>query len=162
MCRIPTQHHDFTRCPQKASRIPVSQSIRNEPHDSHRAGQSGRRRRHRQPRDRSPRPGSRPPLSAPISSSSPNWCWSVTRPRTWCSGPALVEAAAAGARCTRARKRVRVPRWWSRFPGVKEDAFTTPSHSSRTARQLRFKHELPNYGVFDEKRVFSPGPLGNR
>jgi NAD+ synthase len=27
-------------------------------------------------------------------------------------------------------------------------------------RQLRFKHELPNYGVFDEKRVFSPGPLG--
>jgi NAD+ synthase len=26
-------------------------------------------------------------------------------------------------------------------------------------RQLRFKHELPNYGVFDEKRVFSPGPL---
>ena len=24
---------------------------------------------------------------------------------------------------------------------------------------LRFKHELPNYGVFDEKRVFSPGPL---
>jgi NAD+ synthase len=27
-------------------------------------------------------------------------------------------------------------------------------------RQLRFKSELPNYGVFDEKRVFSPGPLG--
>ncbi len=25
--------------------------------------------------------------------------------------------------------------------------------------QLRFKYELPNYGVFDEKRVFSPGPL---
>jgi len=24
---------------------------------------------------------------------------------------------------------------------------------------LRFKHELPNYGVFDEKRVFEPGPL---
>ncbi len=24
---------------------------------------------------------------------------------------------------------------------------------------LRFKYELPNYGVFDEKRVFSPGPL---
>ena len=23
----------------------------------------------------------------------------------------------------------------------------------------RFKHELPNYGVFDEKRVFAPGPL---
>src|SRR5688500_15171320 len=24
---------------------------------------------------------------------------------------------------------------------------------------LRFKYELPNYGVFDEKRVFTPGPL---
>ena len=24
---------------------------------------------------------------------------------------------------------------------------------------IRFKHELPNYGVFDEKRVFAPGPL---
>ena len=27
------------------------------------------------------------------------------------------------------------------------------------ASALRFKHELPNYGVFDEKRVFAPGPL---
>ena len=25
--------------------------------------------------------------------------------------------------------------------------------------ELRFKHELPNYGVFDEKRVFAPGRL---
>ena len=25
--------------------------------------------------------------------------------------------------------------------------------------EFRFKHELPNYGVFDEKRVFTPGPL---
>ena len=25
--------------------------------------------------------------------------------------------------------------------------------------ELRFKHELPNYGVFDEKRVFTAGPL---
>ena len=24
---------------------------------------------------------------------------------------------------------------------------------------IRYKHELPNYGVFDEKRVFVPGPL---
>ena len=31
---------------------------------------------------------------------------------------------------------------------------------SEGRRQLRFKHELPNYGVFDEKRVFSSGPLG--
>jgi len=26
-------------------------------------------------------------------------------------------------------------------------------------KAIRFKHELPNYGVFDEKRVFAPGPL---
>lgn len=26
-------------------------------------------------------------------------------------------------------------------------------------RHVRLKHELPNYGVFDEKRVFAPGPL---
>ncbi len=26
-------------------------------------------------------------------------------------------------------------------------------------RAIRHKHELPNYGVFDEKRVFAPGPL---
>jgi NAD+ synthase len=26
-------------------------------------------------------------------------------------------------------------------------------------KAVRFKHELPNYGVFDEKRVFAPGPL---
>ena len=25
--------------------------------------------------------------------------------------------------------------------------------------ELRFKYELPNYGVFDEKRLFTPGPL---
>ena len=25
--------------------------------------------------------------------------------------------------------------------------------------ERRYKHELPNYGVFDEKRVFTPGPL---
>ena len=24
---------------------------------------------------------------------------------------------------------------------------------------VRFKHDLPNYGVFDEKRVFAPGPM---
>jgi NAD+ synthase len=25
--------------------------------------------------------------------------------------------------------------------------------------EFRFKHELPNYGVFDEKRIFAPGPI---
>ena len=27
------------------------------------------------------------------------------------------------------------------------------------ALTLRFKSDLPNYGVFDEKRVFAPGPV---
>src|SRR3981081_4785835 len=26
-------------------------------------------------------------------------------------------------------------------------------------KAIRFKVDLPNYGVFDEKRVFTPGPL---
>ena len=29
----------------------------------------------------------------------------------------------------------------------------------RPGRRLRFKVDLPNYGVFDEKRVFAPGPM---
>ena len=28
-----------------------------------------------------------------------------------------------------------------------------------TVADVRFKYDLPNYGVFDEKRVFAPGPL---
>ena len=28
----------------------------------------------------------------------------------------------------------------------------------RTVEAVRFKADLPNYGVFDEKRVFAPGP----
>ncbi len=31
-------------------------------------------------------------------------------------------------------------------------------HAGKVAA-IRHKHELPNYGVFDEKRVFAPGPL---
>ena len=34
--------------------------------------------------------------------------------------------------------------------------------STAARSRLRFKHELPNYGVFDEKRVFAPGPLPSR
>ena len=38
---------------------------------------------------------------------------------------------------------------------------TTPSRCSTAAGSpaLRFKVDLPNYGVFDEKRVFAPGPM---
>ena len=30
---------------------------------------------------------------------------------------------------------------------------------SGTIAAVRYKHELPNYGTFDEKRIFTPGPL---
>ncbi|MCK0070422.1 NAD+ synthase [Kordiimonas laminariae] len=30
---------------------------------------------------------------------------------------------------------------------------------SGEVKEIRFKHELPNYGVFDEKRVFEEGPI---
>ena len=45
--------------------------------------------------------------------------------------------------------------------GPRTASSTTLSRCSTTAKSpaLRFKVELPNYGVFDEKRVFAPGPL---
>ena len=76
--------------------------------------------------------------------------------------PALVEAAAAALRDLERESTA------PGAPGLVVDAAvasatagcTTPWRSSRTdATELRFKHELPNYGVFDEKRVFEPGPL---
>ena len=47
------------------------------------------------------------------------------------------------------------------LPWVEERPSTTPMRCSTAARiaALRFKVDLPNYGVFDEKRVFAPGPL---
>ena len=32
----------------------------------------------------------------------------------------------------------------------------------RIVTALTFKADLPNYGVFDEKRVFVPGPMPGR
>jgi NAD+ synthase len=75
--------------------------------------------------------------------------------------PALVEAAAAALRDLERE---------SATPGSPGLVVTLPSkHNGRVRNtvaldangtsQLRFKHELPNYGVFDEKRVFEPGPL---
>src|ERR1043165_3908631 len=75
--------------------------------------------------------------------------------------PALVDAAAAALQ-TLERE--------SAAPSVPGVVVTLPwrekgrVHNAvalidRGRTQLRFKHELPNYGVFDEKRVFEPGPL---
>jgi NAD+ synthase len=75
--------------------------------------------------------------------------------------PALVEAAAAALRDLERE---------SAAPGAPGLVVTLPwKHNGRVhnavalvangTSDLRFKHELPNYGVFDEKRVFAPGPL---
>jgi NAD+ synthase len=44
---------------------------------------------------------------------------------------------------------------WSSHDGVHNTVALVADGRS----ELRFKHELPNYGVFDEKRVFAAGPL---
>jgi NAD+ synthase len=75
--------------------------------------------------------------------------------------PALVEAAAAALHDLERE---------SAAPGSPGLVVTLPwKHNRRVhnavalvangTSELRFKHELPNYGVFDEKRVFDPGPL---
>src|SRR5688572_474194 len=74
--------------------------------------------------------------------------------------PALVDAA-AGALATLERENaaggpalvVTLP--W-RHDGHLYNAVALV-HQGRS--EMRYKHELPNYGVFDEKRVFHPGPL---
>ena len=73
--------------------------------------------------------------------------------------PALVEAAAQALDALEAESAdgpaliVNLP--W-REGGCLHNAAALVAHGQR---QLRLKHELPNYGVFDEKRVFAAGPL---
>ena len=75
--------------------------------------------------------------------------------------PALVEAAADALRALQRESAA------AGAPGI---VVTLPWKENGRVRNaaalvadgridLRFKHELPNYGVFDEKRVFEPGPL---
>ena len=75
--------------------------------------------------------------------------------------PALVEAAAGALRdlqresATPGAPGIVVTLPWQENGGVHNAvALVANGHTD-----LRFKHELPNYGVFDEKRVFQPGPL---
>jgi NAD+ synthase len=73
--------------------------------------------------------------------------------------PALVEAA-AHALGTLVRESTSGPALLVTLPwregGCLHNAAALIADGRST---LRFKYELPNYGVFDEKRVFSPGPL---
>jgi NAD+ synthase len=75
--------------------------------------------------------------------------------------PALIDAAARGLSELEAE---------SASPGMPGIVVTAPWRDGDALRnavalvadgrtELRYKHELPNYGVFDEKRVFVPGPL---
>ena len=74
--------------------------------------------------------------------------------------PALIEAAAAALRDLEAETSDKGPGLvvtlpWRAGAGVHNAVALV--HDGRT--ELRFKRELPNYGVFDEKRVFAAGPL---
>jgi NAD+ synthase len=74
--------------------------------------------------------------------------------------PALVEAAAAALRelereATPGSPGLLVTLPW-RADGCLHNAVALVADGRS---ELRFKYELPNYGVFDEKRLFKPGPL---
>jgi NAD+ synthase len=73
--------------------------------------------------------------------------------------PALVEAAAHALAALEAESAsgpaVVVTLPW-REGGCLHNAAALVANGQR---QMRFKYELPNYGVFDEKRVFAAGPL---
>ena len=75
--------------------------------------------------------------------------------------PAFQEACRAAVRGARARDREAGRRCSSARPGSRTASSTTRWRCSTAvgSRRLRFKVDLPNYGVFDEKRVFAPGPM---
>ena len=75
--------------------------------------------------------------------------------------PALVEAAADALRdLQRESAAAGVPGVVVTLPWKETDRMRNAVALVANGRvDLRFKHELPNYGVFDEKRVFEPGPL---
>src|SRR5688572_6059682 len=74
--------------------------------------------------------------------------------------PALVEAAAAALRELEAESTAAGIAVVVTLPWQADNALHNAAALVAEGRsELRFKHELPNYGVFDEKRVFVPGPL---
>ena len=82
------------------------------------------------------------------------------RRRTWCSSRRSRPPAARRSRRWRARAR-RGPALLVGTPWVEDgklyNAYALLAGGAIEA--LRFKVDLPNYGVFDEKRVFAPGPM---
>jgi NAD+ synthase len=73
--------------------------------------------------------------------------------------PALVEAAAAALRELEREATPGSPGLVVTLPWRADGCLhNTVALVADGRSELRFKHELPNYGVFDEKRVFNPGP----
>ena len=75
--------------------------------------------------------------------------------------PAFQAACRARGRGAGAREHEAARRCWSARPGSRTASSTTPTAllDGGAIEALRFKVDLPNYGVFDEKRVFAPGPM---
>jgi len=74
--------------------------------------------------------------------------------------PALVEAAASALRELERDSASGGPALVITLPWRADGCLHNAAALVADGRsEFRFKHELPNYGVFDEKRVFNPGPL---
>lgn len=74
--------------------------------------------------------------------------------------PALVQAAAAVLRELESESAGHFPGIVIGLPWAADGhVYNAVGLVADGRAELRFKHELPNYGVFDEKRVFTPGPL---
>jgi NAD+ synthase len=74
--------------------------------------------------------------------------------------PALVEAAAGVLRELERESAPGVPGLVVALPWAQDGLLYNAVALVADGRtEIRFKHDLPNYGVFDEKRVFAPGPL---
>ena len=73
--------------------------------------------------------------------------------------PALVEGSARVLRELERESTAGPPALLVTLPWAVDGAlYNAVALVSDGRTELRFKYELPNYGVFDEKRVFAPGP----
>ena len=74
--------------------------------------------------------------------------------------PAVVQAAAAILRELESESANELPGMVVTLPWAMDGRVYNAAALVADGRaDLRFKHELPNYGVFDEMRIFTPGPL---
>ena len=90
----------------------------------------------------------------------PNYSSPAIRPRIWCSSrpsrPPAAPRSKIGARDRDGGPALVIGTPW--LDGGKLYNAAALLDGGRIAA-LRYKVDLPNYGVFDEKRVFAPGPM---